>query len=102
MPPSTPFPNEGSSLGLSGRQDPMVNGKQGKFQAIGNPCVVIYAAQIVLDHLFGRAQLFVLAPLHNQDDDFHLFRGKPVADAGAHRIFGTNGLSRPLNRKRSP
>jgi hypothetical protein len=27
-----------------------VNAKQGKFQAIGNPRLVIYVAQIILDH----------------------------------------------------
>jgi hypothetical protein len=66
MPPSKPFPAESARLSLSGRRDPMVNGKQRKFQAIGNPCFVIYAVQLVLDHLFDGAQpqrnLFVLAP----------------------------------------
>src|ERR1700678_867942 len=78
-------------LGRSCGQDPMVDGKEGKLEPIGNARFVVNAAQIVLDHLFGGAQpqrnLFILAALHDQDYDLNLFRGKPVAHARAYGIL---------------
>src|ERR1700722_13452031 len=83
MSPSTPFPDEGARLGRSGGQYAIVRSKECKFEAIGNPRLVINIAQIILDHLFGSAQakpnLFVLATLHEQGNDLQFLWGQPIA-----------------------
>ena len=99
MSPSTPFPDEGARLGGSGGQYAIVRGKECKFEAVGNPRLVINIAQIILDHLFGGAQakpnLFVLATLHDQGNDLHFFWGQPIANTRPYGSSSSNPIASP-------
>src|SRR5262249_11249534 len=77
----------------------VVNGEESELEAVRDSDLVVHVAQVILDDLFGGAQLrgdlFILIALHDQRDDLQLFWGQAVPHAGTHlviyAIVGTGG-----------
>jgi hypothetical protein len=68
----------------------VVNGEQRQLQPVRHTDLVVNVAQIILDHLLGRAQLgrdfLVLVALHNQRHNAQFLGRQPVADAQPDHI----------------
>src|SRR5436309_11513165 len=58
-------------------QNPMMDGKQGQLQAVGDADLVVHVAQIIFDYLFRgtelRSDFFVFVSLYDQCDDAQFF-----------------------------
>ncbi len=84
------FVDEFASFGGGVGEDAVVEGEEGKLEAVGDAGFVVDAAEIVLDDLlFGvelEGDLFVFAALDDEGDDLHFFGGEAVADAGTYGI----------------
>src|SRR5581483_11779723 len=82
-----------SGRGCSFVQDAVMNGEQRQLQPIRDADFVVHVAQVVLDHLFGgaelRGDLLILVALYDERDNAQLFRGETIAHPQAdHIVFG--------------
>ena len=68
-----------------------MNREQSQFQTIGDPGLVVNAAQVIFDDLLRGAEpdrdLLVLAALDDEGDDFEFLWSETVANAGADGVL---------------
>ena len=79
-------------------QNPVMDGEQRKFQAVGDTDLVVNIAQVVLNDLLGGAEksgdFLVLESLHDEGDDLQFLGSKAVTNPGADKIVGVRLLRR--------